>query len=326
MIEPRYVGIDAGGSTTVCLIGDGTSTLARGSAGPANPTLVGVDGFRAAIGAALEAAARDLPPAPVAMAWLGVAGSERPALRAQLEALAREALGTARAEISHDAQLLLAAAGVEHGIGLVAGTGSSAYGRAEDGRELSVGGWGHLLGDEGSGYDIAVRALRAVTAAADGRGPRTALEGIVAAWADVDDPRGLRERLYPAPTVTEIARLAQAVLGAADDDEVAAAIVESAAGELAALVEGCAARLFDPPHGGRVPVVLSGGLLAPGSALHLRLVRRLEAPPVRYRPINPSREPAAGALALARAGPRGPAGNIATDSRPSEVSHRGEKS
>jgi hypothetical protein len=107
---------------------------------------------------------------------------------------------------------------------------------------------------------------------------------------------------------------------------VAAAIVESAAGDLAALVDACAARLFDPPHGGPVPVVLSGGLLAPGSALHRRLVQRLEAPPVRYQPITPTREPAAGALALARAGPRETGASIATDSRPREVSHRGENS
>jgi hypothetical protein len=107
---------------------------------------------------------------------------------------------------------------------------------------------------------------------------------------------------------------------------VAAAIVESAAGDLAALVDACAARLFHPAEGKPVPVVLSGGLLAPGSALHRRLVQRLAPPPVRYQSVTPTREPAAGALALARAGPREPAASIATDSRPTEVSHRGENS
>jgi N-acetylglucosamine kinase-like BadF-type ATPase len=306
MPETRYVGIDAGGSTTICLIGDGSSTLARGTAGPANPSLVGVDGFRAAISASMEAAARDLPPARIGAAWLGVAGSEQPTLRARLRAVAVEALGADRAEISHDARLLLAAADVEQGIGLVAGTGSSAYGRGEDGREVSVGGWGHLLGDEGSGYDIAVRALRAVTAAADGRGPRTSLERILADRLGVDDPRDLRERMYPAPAVTEIASLAEAVLGAADGDAVAAAIVDGAARDLATLVDACAARLFDRPNAGSVPVVLAGGLLASGSALHWRLVRRLDESRLRYQPITPTREPAAGGLALARAGPREP--------------------
>lgn len=314
MTEPRYVGIDAGGSTTICLVGDDASILARGTAGPANPTLVGVDGFRAAIGASMEAAVRDLPAAPIGVAWLGVAGSGRPAVHAELRTAALEALGAERVEISHDARLLLAAADLDHGIGLVAGTGSSAYGLAEDGRELRVGGWGHLLGDEGGGHDIAVRGLRAVSAAVDGRGPRTALEAILAGRLGVDDARDLRERLYPAPPVSEVARLAEAVLRAADDDTVAAAIVDTAVGDLAALVDACAERLFPAPRGEPVPVVLAGGLLAPGSALHRRLVLRLERSPVRYQPITPSREPAAGALALARAGPREPPSQL-TDRR-----------
>jgi N-acetylglucosamine kinase-like BadF-type ATPase len=303
MVESRYVGIDAGGSSTICLVGDGASILARGTAGPANPTLVGVDGFRAAIAASMEAAVRDSPAATISMAWLGVAGSERPAIRAQLRAVALEALGAERVEISHDARLLLAAADVDHGVGLVAGTGSSAYGRTADGRELGVGGWGHLLGDEGSGYDIAVRALRAVSAAADGRGPRTSLEAVLTERLGVPDPRDLRVRLYPAPAVTELARLAEAVLGVAEDDAVAGAIVDAAAGDLARLVDACAGQLFPPEHQEPLPVVLAGGLLAAGSALHRRLVRRLEQAPIRYQPITLSREPAAGALALARAGP-----------------------
>ena len=306
MTEVRYVGIDAGGSTTICLVGDGTSVLARGTAGPANPSLVGVDGFRAAIAASMEAAVHDSSAATIAVAWLGVAGSERPELRAQLRAVALEAIGADRVEISHDARLLLAAADVDHGVGLVAGTGSSAYGRTADGRELAVGGWGHLLGDEGSGYDIAVRALRALGAATDGRGPSTALEAVLTELLGVSDARDLRVRLYPAPPVAEIARLAEAVLGAADEDAVAGAIVDAAAGDLASLIGACAGQLFPAERQERLPVVLAGGLLATGSALHRRLVRLLEHAPLRYQPITPSREPAAGALALARAGPHEP--------------------
>ena len=304
MPDARYLGIDAGGSTTICLVGNAGSTLGRGTAGPANPSLVGVDGFRDAIRAAAREALDDLPSATIEVAWLGVAGSERPKLREQLRAAAREALGAERVEISHDARLLLAAAGLDHGIGLVAGTGSSAYGRAEDGRELALGGWGHLLGDEGSGYDIAVRALRAVSAAADERGPETRLERILAEQLGVGDARDLRERCYPAPPVSEVARLAEAVLDAAEIDAVAGRIVDAASDELATLVDACARRLFDGSV--PVPVVLSGGLLFSGSALHRRLVRRLAQTAGRYRAVIPTREPAAGGLALARAGPREP--------------------
>lgn len=306
MTEPRLLGIDAGGSTTICVVGDGTSLLARGTAGAGNPSVVGIDGFRAAVSASAEAAMRDLAPALVGVAWLGVAGSEQPDLRERLRAAAREALGAERVEVSHDARLLLAAAELDHGIGLVAGTGSSVYGRTADGRELILGGWGHLLGDEGSGYDIARRALRAVTAAVDGRGPHTELERLLPQRLNVDDARGLRARCYPPPPVSWIADLAEPVLEAAAHDDVASAIVDTAAVELGTLVEVCAERLFGPSPAAPVPVVLSGGLLGPGSELHRRLVNHLEGTPMRFLAISPTREPAAGALTLARAGPREP--------------------
>ncbi len=304
MPERRYLGIDAGGSTTVCMVGDGTATLGRGAAAGANPTLVGIDGFRAAIVAATTAALRDLQPAPIAVAWLGVAGSERPGMRDELQAVAAEALGAEDVEISHDARLLLAAADLDHGIGLVAGTGSSAFGRTEDGREFSLGGWGYFLGDEGSGYDIAVRALRAMTAAVDGRGPGTQLVELLAERLDVADPRELLDRRDLGSSVAEVASLAKSVLEIADTDRVAASIVDSAADQLVTLVGTCAGRLFEPRVS--VPVVLAGGLLGTGTSLHRRVLERLEVDPMTYRPITPTREPAAGGLALARAGPREP--------------------
>jgi len=303
MSEVRFLGFDAGGTKTVCVAGDASAILGRGSAGSGNPRLVGVDGFRSAILAAAHQALAGLPSAPIAAAWLGVAGSEAPSLRAELRAVVHEALGAARVDISHDARLLLAAGGLEHGIGLVSGTGSSAYGRALDGSELRIGGWGYLLGDEGGGYDVAVRALRAVTAAIDGRGPETRLVGMIAARLGIDDPAEIRDRFEPPPSVTEIAGLAETVLTAAADDAVAGGLVDAAAADLTALVEALAARLFTRASDAEIPVVLAGGLLGAGSPLHRRVVERLGRSPVRYRVVQPQQELAAAGLALARAGP-----------------------
>lgn len=303
MSDVRYLGFDAGGTKTVCVAGDASAILGRGSAGSGNPRLVGVDGFRSAIVTAAREALAGLPSAPIAAAWLGVAGSEAPTLRAELRDVVRDALGAARVDISHDARLLLAAGGLEHGIGLVSGTGSSAYGRALDGSELRLGGWGYLLGDEGGGYDVAVRALRAVTAAIDGRGPKTRLVAMLAERLGIQDAADIRERFQPPPSVTEIARLAETVLAAADDDPVAGELVDAAAADLTALVEALAARLFSRPTGSDIPVVLAGGLLGPGSPLHRRVVDRLSRSAVRYRVVQPQQELAAAGLALARAGP-----------------------
>jgi N-acetylglucosamine kinase-like BadF-type ATPase len=298
MTDRLYLGIDAGGSKTVCLAGDGAVLRGRGEAGSANPSLVGLDAFRAAIAeAAAQAVATANDGRPTA-AWIGVAGSEVPAVRSQLQAAAREALGFDRVRIGHDGPLLLAAAGVETGIAVIAGTGSSVFGLAPDGTEVHVGGWGHLLGDEGSGYDIAVRALRAVTSAADGRGPATELSSRFLDAVGVEDARGLRERFYPAPAVMEVARLAAIVLDAADRDAVAAEIVDAAARDLRIAVTACARRL--PPARDGHAVVASGGLMFDGSPLYAALKRQLEADRGQYRLVRLEAEPAVGALALAR--------------------------
>ena len=55
------------------------------------------------------------------------------------------------------------------GVGVIAGTGSIAVGRTKDGQTARAGGWGHLIGDEGSAYSVVLDALRLVARRADGR-------------------------------------------------------------------------------------------------------------------------------------------------------------
>ena len=303
MAEPLFLGLDAGGSRTVCLLGDAHATLGRGEGGPANPSIGGVDGFRAAILEAAAGALHGRRHARVRSAWIGVAGAETPGMRSALRAAAAEALNVPQVIISHDARLLLAAAGVRSGIAVVAGTGSSVYGLAYDGREVTVGGWGHLLGDEGSAYDISRQALRAVTQAADGRGPATLLSEAVPEALAATTVQELRQRCYPAPPVAEVARLARLVLELADRDEVCAGLVAEAAAQLSLAVRTCRSRLAIADDVA-VPVVLAGGLLKPGSMLLIRILDELHGSGKEYRVLPFEAEPAIGALALARAGPQ----------------------
>lgn len=300
MADELYLGVDGGGSKTVCLLGDRMTTLGRGEAGPANPSLGGVDAFRIALADAAHDALRASSDRRVVRAWIGVAGGDAPGVRMALRTVALELLPVTDVVISHDARLLLAAAGMASGIAVVSGTGSSVYGLAPDGREVIVGGWGHLLGDEGSGYDIARQALRAVTQAADGRGPSTRLSAAIGAALGAATPAELRERCYPAPPVPDLARLAQIVLELAANDDVAAAIVERAASELAAAIEVCRQRL--PVSDSEMRVVAAGGLLRDGSPLLRNLAEALTASGG-YQLAALDSEPAAGALALARDGP-----------------------
>src|SRR5947209_19543433 len=120
------------------------------------------------------------PRSTVAAACLGLAGIDR---QEGLDVIhgwaARTALGGS-VSVANDAALLLAAGTPEGwGLAVVAGTGSIAWGRDRAGREDRAGGWGYLLGDEGSGYAVAVAALRAVALAAGRTGPPTELADLL---------------------------------------------------------------------------------------------------------------------------------------------------
>jgi len=73
------------------------------------------------------------------------------------------------------------------GVVATAGTGSSIYGLNENGEGLQVGGWGHIIGDEGSAYNIAVSGMMAAAKAFDGRGAPTSLTSAFPNFFGVDD-------------------------------------------------------------------------------------------------------------------------------------------
>jgi N-acetylglucosamine kinase-like BadF-type ATPase len=306
-------GIDAGGSKTVCIIGDADSVLGRGTAGACNPNVVGISGVASAVSEALSVAWAQAQDHAVAtrvvlgdlhgrlgQLWVGIAGAEwttiEDAIAAEVEPLA----GRTTVTISPDAALILPAAEILVGVALVAGTGSAAYGVGRDGRCVQAGGWGAMAGDEGSGHDLARQGIRAVTQAVDGRGPDTALvEAISAALGTPPTRRELMRRLNPAPPVSEVASLAPVVLASANQgDDVAIRLVADAADALARLVGGCARAVGLRPSEGPVDVVTAGGILSAASPVLLALEIALSAQGFRPRPLG--MEPALGALALAR--------------------------
>src|SRR4029077_9395873 len=101
----------------------------------------------------------------------GAAGAEVEVGRARLARLLEGMFPECRVTVVHDARLVLAAARVEAGIALIAGTGSVAYGRTADGREAQRGGWGWMIGDEGGGAWVTREAAREVMRRADAGEP-----------------------------------------------------------------------------------------------------------------------------------------------------------
>jgi N-acetylglucosamine kinase-like BadF-type ATPase len=198
--------------------------------------------------------------------------------------LLRPLLPGAGVEVVHDTRLVLAAAGLDAGIVLIAGTGSIAWGRAADGHEARAGGWGHLLGDEGSGYWVAREATRRVLAAHDRGEPSGELARALLAATGGADPMDLIPILHTERDPERWAALSGVALGADPT------LVEATAAALTALVATVSGRLGRPG-----PVVLAGGMLlgeaALGSAVRAALAPR--------EVLRATAEPVAGALRLA---------------------------
>lgn len=282
----HVVGVDGGGTHTRVAIADagGRELVRRG--GPAGL----VDPRDPAAAAAVlirlvrEAAAEADVPLPAAALCAGLAGAGDAALRAAVrDALAADGLADRVAVVTDGVIALDGALAGGAGVLLVAGTGSVAYGRAEDGRVARCGGWGMVVGDEGSGYVIARTALQAALQAADGRGPETGLLAALLEATGVADPTAIPAWVGRAGK-GEVAALTPRVVALAEaGDAVADAVLAGAADGLARHVEALLARLG--PWSAPVPVVFHGGVLG-GPRVAGRVEARLarSATPVVRRP------------------------------------------
>jgi N-acetylglucosamine kinase-like BadF-type ATPase len=200
---------------------------------------------------------RDIVPAAIC---LGVAGVDREADGRIMRGIMRRIALKTRTLIVNDALVaLVAGVGDGAGVVLISGTGSIVYGRDERDRAARAGGWGHILGDEGSGYWIGRRALAATVRQADGRGRAGILAARVLGHLGVSAAADLVPLLYdqgmPLPDVAALGAVVDAAR--ADGDPEACAILHEAVGELVLAAESVVRRL--DLHRGHFPFVLAGG-------------------------------------------------------------------
>jgi N-acetylglucosamine kinase-like BadF-type ATPase len=193
----------------------------------------------------------------VAQVYAGAGGIDTDDDAAALAALIAPHVPDARITVVHDSRLLLAAGGASTGVAVIGGTGSAAWGRNSQGQEARAGGWGYLLGDEGSGYWLgreAVRhSLRRMNQGLEADELTTSLLGS----CGVDHPNKLIALFHSAATGRRYwAQRARLVVEAADAGHAASrALVDQAGRDLAQLAEQTLRQLG---IGG--PVILGGGL------------------------------------------------------------------
>jgi len=211
---------------------------------------------------------------PLTALVVGLSGAGREASRSAVE-LELELMGlSARTRVDTDVAVAFHDAFADGpGVLLIAGTGSIAWGRAEDGREGRVGGWGHHIGDEGSGYAIGLDALRRVARHADGRARETGLLKAILSHVGVADLDSLV--LWTADaSKADIAGLAPIVAeAAAGGDGVAREILADAVDELEGHVLTILTTMGPWQHAPQI--MLAGGLLMPGGSLRESVERAL---------------------------------------------------
>jgi N-acetylglucosamine kinase-like BadF-type ATPase len=293
------VGVDAGGShTTAVAMRDGE--LLRPATGPgANAAVAGIDRAAAAIGDIIAAATESALPDAVVVGVAG-AGMERTA-SALLAALAARFPQT-RIEVTDDAHVALrAAVPAGEAIALIAGTGSIAYAEI-GGKTFRAGGFGYLVGDEGSGFAIGASAVRLALKSAEGRAPGDALTQAVFARMGTSSAREavafLSSGDAPVSTVASVAALV--LESAAAGERSAVKIVQTAALDLFDLVRAIC-RIASIGNARETPLALCGGTLSENSMLTYLLETRVANELPHLSIVKNPAAPHFGALAQARA-------------------------
>jgi N-acetylglucosamine kinase-like BadF-type ATPase len=299
--QPKFVlAVDGGQSSTLALLADLDGTiLASGRGGPSNHYHEPgghqrlESALRDSTGQALKAAGKSAD--TVATICLGMSG-----IHPQAHVITQALFPGAQVELLHDAMTALAGASIaQPGVIVIAGTGAVAYGRLASGAEALSGGWGYLIGDEGSGYWIGIEAIRAACQASDGRSEATTLIERIPEHLRLPDLRALHRKLY----AQEIPRGAVASLAAVTaeaaqaGDAVALQLLQRAGQELAQAALAVIERL-DRLESGQ-PVYHTGGVFRAGALILDSFGARIAARSPKSSVHAAAFSPAVGALLLA---------------------------
>lgn len=298
-------GVDGGQTSTKCALvtADGR-VLGYGTGGglvhlaAADARQRCAEALRQAFAAAWHSAG--LAPRPVAAVGLGLTGVEAGTPEAaQARAIVAEVVAADVVEVHSDAYAaLIGAHGGQAGIIAISGTGSHILGMDQAGRMARAGGWGWLLGDEGSAMWIGRSGLAAALRAADGVDRPTALEAAMRAHFGIHALRDVKRLVYdPHFGAKEFAGLARLVSqAAAQGDAVASGIIAQAAHDLAAQVMAVHRRLSLPPD---APIAPVGGAYEHVHGLREGFTAALRSASSRASVVAPALPPVLGAALIA---------------------------
>lgn len=261
------VGLDIGGSKTRGILWVDGVIAADASVGSANVQNVSVETARENM--ALLFAELDVP--AVDRVYAGAGGIDTDDDVAALSALISPFVPGAVITAVHDTRLLLAAGGASTGVAVIAGTGSAAWGANANGDEARAGGWGYLLGDEGSGYWLGREAVRHALHQMDlGHAPDELTLGLLD-YCGLERPGDLIGHFHQGTTRRYWAAASPVIFAAAANGHAGAQkMVDQAGADLATMAHQVATQL-----GITGPIVLGSGLGSNVPALQESFIRNL---------------------------------------------------
>lgn len=260
-----YLGIDAGGTKTDCAVSNGAELLGQASGDSCKLARVGRAKARETLQSAIQRAceagrvlARD-----VRYVCIGMAGASLPEAVIWAQDTIREIVPEGAIYVAGDHVIAHRAAfGSSHGVLVISGTGSIAFGRNQKGETARAGGWGPTVSDEGSAFWVGREAVAAALHQYD-RGSTDGLLTVIAQSWKIAPEEVVR---MANTSEARFAELAEAVAAEAEKgDPPARDIAQRAGKSLAQLAGDVITRLW--PGGGVVPVALAGGVLQGSSVV-----------------------------------------------------------
>lgn len=259
------IGIDGGGTNSRAALCDEMGHVyALAQAGPVNQNSVSIQKVESEFQLLIQNLRQKAPEhfQQVNYVFAGVAGTGKEEARLRIHEILEDLrpLG-ASIDVKHDGYNALYAGTLgEPGVVQISGTGSLTFGMNSQGNTARAGGWGYLIGDEGSGYALGRDALSAMAKAHDGWGEPTSLSKYILNQFEVKNPHDIIPHIYNQSHPRQhIANLSRYVMDAAiNHDSVAQDIIHKAVHDLSEQIRGVVTKLFDKHQ--KVTVVLTGGV------------------------------------------------------------------
>ena len=200
-----YLGIDGGGTKTVAAVSDVNGNIITKKTGRSiNFYSVGMDAARQNLADVISMLYEEIGECRFAGAYIGCSALDNEADEELTKKLCDGVVDAERLKLHSDVHIALGAVGkAEYPCVAICGTGSIAVALNKDGSTVVSGGWGHIIGDEGSAYAVAVRAIRLCCIACD-KGDEAPLLKKGCEYFGVDNFRLAIDKIYSPDTTKDV--------------------------------------------------------------------------------------------------------------------------